>query len=135
MPDAAVTLEQQLWDFATAYDAAFERAAEAHGLSSAQACTLTPLLNGGGTMRGLADTLRCDASNVTQIIGRLEARGLVTREPGRDDKRVRQVAITPAGRRLRTAVDRSFSFPREAIARLEPEEQAQLQALLARMLP
>jgi DNA-binding MarR family transcriptional regulator len=129
-----MTLRQQLWDFVSAYDAAFERAAEAQGLSGAQACTLTPLLSGRWTMRELADELRCDASNVTQIVGRLEARGLVTREPDSDDKRVRRVAITPEGRKLRAAVERSFRFPSEALAQLEPSEREQLEALLGRML-
>jgi DNA-binding MarR family transcriptional regulator len=132
---ATAILEQQLWDFVSAYDVAFEKAAEAQGLSAAQACTLTPLMTSRWTMRGLADELCCDASNVTQIVGRLEARGLVTREPDSDDKRVRHVAITPAGRKLRTAVEERFTFPREALARLEPDEREQLQGLLARMLP
>jgi DNA-binding MarR family transcriptional regulator len=133
MTTRTATLEHQLWDFVSAYDVAFERAAEAHGLSAAQACTLTPLLRGRWTMRALADELSCDASNVTQIVGRLEARGLARREPDPDDGRVRQVAITPAGRDLRAAVERSFSFPREALARLEPDEREQLERLLARM--
>lgn len=135
MARATTRLEQRLWDFVSAYDVAFAQAAEANGLSTAQACALTPLTRDRSTMRGLADELCCDASNVTQVIGRLEARGLVTREPDPDDGRVRQVAITAAGRELRARVERSFTFPREALARLEPDERDQLEQLLARMLP
>jgi DNA-binding MarR family transcriptional regulator len=133
MATASLRLEHQLYDFVTAYDVAFEQAAEAHGLSAAQACTLTPLTRGEWTMSELADQLSCDASNVTQIVGRLEDRGLVRREPDPDDRRVKRVAITPAGRKLRAAVDRSFTFPREALGRLQPDEREQFERLLARM--
>ncbi|QWF83808.1 MarR family winged helix-turn-helix transcriptional regulator [Amycolatopsis sp. CA-230715] len=127
-------LEQQLWDFVSAYDAAFDRASEDNGLSAAQACTLTPLTGDRHTMSELAELLLCDASNVTQIVGRLEARGLVSRTPDPADRRVKQVAITPDGRRLRRAVAKSFTFPRERVARLDDEEQEQLGHLLAKML-
>jgi DNA-binding MarR family transcriptional regulator len=133
MATASLALERQLYDFVLDYDSAFERAAEDHGLSPAQACTLAPLTHRDWTMSELAEELRCDASNVTQIVGRLEARGLVTREPDPGDKRVKRVAITPAGRKLRAAVDRSFTFPREALDRLQPDEREQLEMLLTRM--
>lgn len=51
-------------------------------------------------MSDLADRLLCDASNVTGIIDRLEARGLVERHPDPDDRRVRRLVLTPAGREL-----------------------------------
>ncbi len=52
-------------------------------------------------MHKLAAELGCDNSNVTGLVDRLAARGLVAREPGPRDRRVRQVVLTPAGRRLR----------------------------------
>src|SRR5437588_10368030 len=52
-------------------------------------------------MRRLADTLACDASNVTGLIDRLEARGLVQRRPSAGDRRVKVLHLTPAGSRLR----------------------------------
>src|SRR5947199_6006644 len=39
-------------------------------------------------MRRLADALACDASNVTGLVDRLEARGLVERRASADDRRV-----------------------------------------------
>src|SRR3954470_17947274 len=53
-------------------------------------------------MRRLADTLSCDASNVTGLVDRLESRGLVRRAPSPDDRRVKVLELTPAGSRLRT---------------------------------
>src|SRR5215468_1606415 len=52
-------------------------------------------------MGRLAKTLSCDASNVTGLVDRLEARGLVERRPSAGDRRVKVLQLTPAGSRLR----------------------------------
>ena len=52
------------------------------------------------SMGELADRLFCDASNVTGIVDRLEARGLVERQADPDDRRVRRLVLTDAGRTL-----------------------------------
>ena len=49
------------------------------------------------SMGELADRLFCDASNVTGIVDRLEARGLVERQPDPDDRRVRRLVLTAEG--------------------------------------
>src|SRR6478735_4521406 len=48
-------------------------------------------------MSELAERLHCDNSNVTGIVDRLEDRGLVERRPAEHDRRVKMLAITPAG--------------------------------------
>src|SRR5918912_2526956 len=55
-------------------------------------------------MSALAERLVCDASNVTGLADRLEARGLVVRQPAERDRRVKALAITPAGAALRKRV-------------------------------
>src|SRR5436305_6026377 len=52
-------------------------------------------------MHELAALLACDNSNVTGLIDRLEARGLVARRPYEHDRRVKHVVLTPLGARLR----------------------------------
>src|SRR2546427_3762296 len=52
-------------------------------------------------MSRLADTLSCDASNVTGLVDRLESRGLVERRPSTEDRRVKVLQLTPIGARLR----------------------------------
>src|SRR6201996_8991216 len=52
------------------------------------------------SMNELAALLACDNSNVTGLIDRLEARGLVTRQSSTDDRRVKHVVLTDAGRSL-----------------------------------
>ena len=51
--------------------------------------------------RVLADRLRCDPSNVTFLVDRLEERRLVCRAPADGDRRVKAVALTPAGVEVR----------------------------------
>src|SRR3989442_15822309 len=52
------------------------------------------------SMRALAARLHANPSNVTVAVGRLEARGLISRQ-GVDDRRVKQVPLTGAGLDLR----------------------------------
>src|SRR4051794_31663905 len=53
-------------------------------------------------MRHLAQALACDNSNVTGIVDRLEARGLVERRAAPNDRRVKMLVVTPpAPRRAR----------------------------------
>jgi DNA-binding MarR family transcriptional regulator len=71
-------------------------------------------------MSRLAETLCCDASNVTGLIDRRESRGLVQRRPSADDRRVKVIHLTPAGSRLRSQLLRRMtagSFPLSRLSR------------------
>jgi DNA-binding MarR family transcriptional regulator len=105
------------------------------GLTSAQ-CHLLRLLRPGTpmSMRSLADGLGCDASNVTGIVDRLEARGLVERHPSSHDRRVKELALTPAGVAARNAVVERLGEPPEPICRLSSEDQQTLCILLRKAL-
>jgi DNA-binding MarR family transcriptional regulator len=83
-------------------------------------------------MSALAERLFCDASNVTGIVDRLEARGLVERGSAEGDRRVKALAITPAGVELREEVLAIMSEPPEAIAALTASDQRALRDILAR---
>src|SRR5947209_17383862 len=74
-------------------------------LSPAQ-CHVLHLIEPGRPlpMRRLADTLSCDASNVTGLVDRLESRGLVQRQSSARDRRVKVLQLTPTGTRLRAQV-------------------------------
>src|SRR5437763_6057602 len=78
--------------------------------------------------------LGCDASNITGIVDRLEARGLLQRRPADRDRRVRVLVITPAGARVREVILLRLAEPPEPIARLSPEDQRTLAEILARAL-
>jgi MarR family transcriptional regulator, organic hydroperoxide resistance regulator len=79
-----------------------EEAAAAAGLTAAQAMFLL-MIDSPMSMRQLAQRMGCDASNVTGIVDRLEAKGLVVRTADRADRRVKRIARTAAGK---TAVER-----------------------------
>src|SRR5438270_11539764 len=52
-------------------------------------------------MSRLAETLSCDASNVTGLVDRLQSLGLVQRHPSAGDLRLKVLQLTPTGSGLR----------------------------------
>lgn len=125
--------ESAFFDFVDAYDRAYENAAASRSLTGAQACVLGRLTEPRG-MGSLAEELGCDASNITQIVARLEARGLVSREPDPADRRGRVISRTPAGDQLNADFEEAFEFGRDAVRRLSRGEQDKLAALLRKAL-
>jgi MarR family transcriptional regulator, organic hydroperoxide resistance regulator len=81
-------------------------------------------------MSSLAGKLFCDASNVTGIVDRLEARGLIERRPASYDRRVKLLALTDEGRRVREAAWQQLSQPPPEIAALPLEQQRALRDAL-----
>ncbi|CAM5247536.1 hypothetical protein STANM309S_05279 [Streptomyces tanashiensis] len=61
----------------------YEQAAAQHALTGAQARVLGLLSLDPLPMRRIAQKLKCEPSNITGIVDRLEARGLVERRPTR----------------------------------------------------
>lgn len=74
-------------------------------------------------------------SNVTRVIDRLEARGLVRREDCPDDRRAAFVVITESGRNLQARMWPHYraSLARRVGERLTESEAAQLAALLGKL--
>jgi len=81
-------------------------------------------------MSRLADTLSCDASNVTGLVDRLESRGLVRRQPSVEDRRVKVLQLTPAGSRLRRQLLRQMAGRSLPLAKLSLEERRTLVRIL-----
>lgn len=103
------------------------------GLTFAQAHALRLLdPDRPSPMSSLADLLVCDASNVTGIADRLEARGLIERRSFGADRRVKTLALTPAGVEIRARVVDLMSEPPAAIAALSSEDQRNLRDILRR---
>jgi DNA-binding MarR family transcriptional regulator len=85
-------------------------------------------------MRELAVRLKCDPSNITGLVDRLEARGLVERQPHPADRRVRYLVLTSAGRAMRDRLAaRAFAAPL-CVAALDEHDQRKLHDLLLRIL-
>lgn len=85
-------------------------------------------------MGQLAETLACDASNVTGLVDRLESRGLVRRRPSAGDRRVKVLVLTPTGSRLRALLLDRMTTPPAALERLSLREQRALVRILTRLL-
>lgn len=83
-------------------------------------------------MGSLAQTLRCDASNVTWLADRLEARGFIERQTAPTDRRVKTLALTPAGRVARARVAAHLRTPPPALLALSTAELRTLRDLLER---
>jgi DNA-binding MarR family transcriptional regulator len=85
-------------------------------------------------MGQLAETLACDASNVTGLVDRLESKGLLRRQPSATDRRLKVLDLTPAGARLRTVVLDRMTNPPETLKRLSRTEQERLVRILRHLL-
>ncbi len=113
----------------------YVEAAAEFDLSPVQASTLTRLEPETPiAMSTLAGALSCDASNVTGIVDRLEARGLIERKSADQDRRVKMLAVTPKGARLRRRLLARLHEPPESIAALSRTDQRALRDILTRAL-
>ena len=85
------------------------------------------------SQRELARGLQYDPSNITALADSLEKRGLLERRADASDRRLRLLALTPAGKRLRSQLEASLAEPPAFLNRLTPAEQKQLFELLAKV--
>ncbi len=81
-------------------------------------------------MTELASMHSCEASNITGIVDKLEARGLIERIPSPTDRRVKMIAVTKAGAALRAKLLDRIAQPPPFIASLSPSDQETLRDLL-----
>jgi DNA-binding MarR family transcriptional regulator len=81
-------------------------------------------------MSVLADALVCDASNVTGIVDKLESRGLIARQGADHDRRIKMLAVTEKGCRLREQLTARALEPPAAVAALPAESRRRLAELL-----
>jgi MarR family transcriptional regulator, organic hydroperoxide resistance regulator len=111
----------------------FLAAASELELHPAQAGALLQMEPGAATpMHELATMLGCDSSNVTGLVDRLEARGLVARRPYAEDRRVKHVVLTDAGVAVRERVRAHVEVVPEAIRSLSEKDQRVLRDVLQR---
>lgn len=115
--DAFAAHELEVWEFDVL--AALRRQGRPYELSPGELIRQT--LSTSGTM--------------TNRVNRLEARGLVERQPNADDRRGVLVRLTDAGRsRVQDALTDLLDFERRVLAAIEPGEREELARLLRRLL-
>jgi MarR family transcriptional regulator, organic hydroperoxide resistance regulator len=85
------------------------------------------------SMGTAAEALRCDASNLTGIVDRLEKRGLVERRTLATDRRVKELVLTDAGREVLGRLEELVTAA-PGLSELSSDEQVALIGLLRRAL-
>ena len=84
------------------------------------------------SMSALADRLGIDASYVTTIADQLEERGLIERLPHPTDRRIKSLALTAEGRRLREQLVGELWTNVPMLDALSVTERQQLRDILAK---
>lgn len=121
---------------AGAVESFVEEKLSAVGLSLPKLAALDRLVTAGDSMPlgQLAERLACVKSNVTQLVDRLEADGLVTRAPDPNDRRSRLAVITDLGRSL---YEQGSSIQQEAeqqlFSQLSPDDGSRLADIFAKL--
>jgi DNA-binding MarR family transcriptional regulator len=126
----------RIWEFFLANRHRYASLAAAHGLNPGVMAALLSLdADEPKPMRWVAEACHCDASNATWLVDRLEERGLVERRTPPEDRRMKTVALTPAGVELVTAIRDEVLRPPEAILALGDDELDLLRSVFAKLSP
>lgn len=112
----------------------FEVTSASLGLTAAEGQALHHL-DTPAPMRAMADSLCCDASYITVLADRLEARGLVNRAPDPEDRRVKRLVLTKRGRKLREELLAAIHETTPALSGLDAAERVALVQLLRSLAP
>jgi DNA-binding MarR family transcriptional regulator len=88
----------------------------AFGVTPVQYAALRAMaINPGIDQRTLAGKIGLDASTLGGVVDRLEARGLLSRSASAEDRRVRQLALTPEGSALVRSMEPALKRSQERI--------------------
>jgi len=86
------------------------------------------------TQAALAAAIGADKTRIIRDLDELQRRGLIERTPDPDDRRVRLLAITPAGRRLKNAVQEEIQRGEERrLAELSRDDRRTFLRVLRRL--
>ena len=106
------------------------------GLSLAKLAALKALSDAGESLplTQLAERLSCVKSNITQLVDRLEADGLVQRQADPHDRRARLATLTAAGRKAcREGSHAQAAAEQRLLRKLSASESRQLAELLGKI--
>ena len=105
-------------------------------LTSVQFAALDAISQQAGTdQASLAATIGFDRATIGGVIDRLESKGLVQRIVSAQDRRARQLQLTPEGKRLLTAVRPVVeALQADILAPLSRSERAAFMALASKAL-
>jgi len=100
-----------------------ERIASTLGLTVSEFKLLRELRQDSGIAAGeLAKRVDLSSSRLTRILDGMVKKGIVTREAAEDDRRVVEISLTQAGRRIQGRLDEKFVQTHQDILDLLPPE-------------
>jgi DNA-binding MarR family transcriptional regulator len=96
-----------------------------HGISMWGYVVLNALEDGPARAQAaLAQAIGADKTRIIATLDELQEAGLISREPDPADRRIRLLAISPAGRRVRAAAQADIQANEERLlARLDPADR------------
>jgi DNA-binding MarR family transcriptional regulator len=123
---AAATAWRRIFDYIVATAADRVAVLDRLGITPAESRALTSLdSDAGRSMRALADEWRCDPSNATWLVDRLESQGLARRVAREGDRRVKAVVLTAKGKRMRgELLESMYTPPRDLLALAQSDLEA-----------
>jgi DNA-binding MarR family transcriptional regulator len=107
----------------------YEAAAAQHGLTPQQAKALLAL-DEALPMRRVAERVGAEPSNITGIVDRLQARGLVERRADPTDRRIKLIATTDAGKSVAADLRGHLRFANDPLVALTEPQRRTLRDLL-----
>ncbi|MEI7786368.1 MAG: MarR family transcriptional regulator [Betaproteobacteria bacterium] len=116
--------------------ALFMEEAASFGVTPVQFAILNALIDEPGQDQvSLAARVAFDAATSGSVIGRLETKGWVRREPDAQDRRRKRLWITPEGRAVALKMRRAASNTQQRLlAPLDEHEREQMSVLLAKLV-
>ena len=141
-PDASTEIE--VAEFAGQLFFRLWRASHTQTAAALQSIGLTPALfavlnylqaGNGAIQQQIGSAMGIDPSTMVSLVDQLERTGLAKRRPHPQDRRAREVMITPKGRRtLKRARELVEEVESEVLQGLSPTERHQLATLLRKAL-
>jgi DNA-binding MarR family transcriptional regulator len=123
-----------LFDYLIATSPQREEALASRGLTPNDSRALMSLDRTEGRPIGsLARQWKCDPSNATFIVDRLEKAGLAERKPSEVDRRIKLVLLTDKGAKTRDAVQSEFRIPPQELGTLPEADLRALEGILTKL--
>jgi len=129
---ARAEVEELLFTYVDRLKTHFDGVADRHGLTAVQAKVLM-FLDEATPMNRIAENLCCDPSNITGVVDRLEERGLLAREEAPTDRRVKNLQVTGAGKKMREAFTHALFSDVPGMKGLSPAQLAEMHRMLGRL--
>jgi DNA-binding MarR family transcriptional regulator len=126
---------RHLFNFIIRTRAHRDRALEQYGLTPNDSRALFSLEREGRPIGDLAAEWKCDPSNATWIVDRLEKAGLAERTPDAADRRVKRVSLTSKGVKTKQTLSEQLYDPPSELLALERADLERLLEAAAKLSP